>query len=665
MQPSLAKAQQMLARAFAAHKAGNVAQAVVLYRRVLEVDKQQADALHMLGLIEGQRGNFAAGMRLLNEALRIRPNAANTWIDLGWIHGERGDTAEAIACYRKALAIEPRSALAHNNLANALLRLHQGAQALTHCEAALAIAGDYVDAWQTRGNVLFELNRSLDALASYDRALAIKPDFPPAWYGRGMATSRLGRREEAYAAYAKVFALRPDRAYLEGERLFAKVSICQWDNLENECAHLAAAIRQRAPRATPFCMVVVSPSLADQKACAELYVADRCPASAQPLWRGERYQHDRIRIAYLSADFHGHATAYLAAGLFELHDRSRFETTAVSFGPDASDDMRSRLRVAFDRFLELRSRSDREIAATLRELEIDIAVDLKGFTMYSRPAIFAQRAAPLQVSYLGYPGTMAASYFDYIVADQTVIPPEHAAFYAEKIAWLPDSYQVNDSGRRIAERTPTRSELNLPDEGFVYCCFNNSCKIQPAVFDVWMRLLAATAGSVLWLFEENAAVARNLRIEAARRGIAPERLVFAPRLPHAEHLARHRQADLMLDTLPCNAHTTASDALWAGVPIVACLGSTFAGRVAGSLLRAVGLPELVTASLPDYEALALRIAHEPALAAALKERLARNREVAALFDTRRFTRNIEAAYTAMWQRSQRGEPPQSFVVAPA
>jgi protein O-GlcNAc transferase len=412
-------------------------------------------------------------------------------------------------------------------------------------------------------------------------------------------------------------------------------------------------------------MLAISASPAVQLRAAEIFTADQCPPAERSIWRGEIYRHDRIRIAYLSADFQNHPTAYLAAGWFEAHDRSRFETIAVSFGPDTNDDMRQRLRGVFERFIDAQSLTNRQIAERLRALEIDIAVDLKGYTTNSRAGIFALRPAPIQVGYLGYPGTMAASYMDYILADEVVIPSDHAPFYTEKIVWLPGTYQVNDRARRISDQTPSRAELSLPDEGFVFCCFNNSYKIRPAIFDIWMRLLRQVEGSVLWLFEENGSAAQNLRLEAERRGVAPERLVFAPHVPAAEHLARHRHADLTLDTLPYNAHTTASDSLWAGVPVLTCLGTTFAGRVAASLLKAIGLPELITTSLEDYEALALRIAREPDLRAALKQKLARNRDTFPLFDTARFTRHTEAAYTTMWERHQRGEPPQSFAVTPA
>jgi predicted O-linked N-acetylglucosamine transferase (SPINDLY family) len=698
MQRSITNNQGLLARALAAHQAGNVSEAEFLFKLVLQSDKKQFDALHMLGVIEGQRGNFAAGLRRLNEALRIRPNAADALINLGRVQSELGDNAGAIATYRKVLSLNPRSALAHNNFSVVLYRQRQLEEALAHCDAAIGIARDYADAWNNRGNVLFGLERWNDALESYDRALILQPRLAEAYLGRGNVLHQLKRyddalaaydsalainpshaechfgrgnvlnvlqnREDEFAAYAKAFALKPDLQNAEGARLFAKMRICDWDNLEAECAHLVAMAAQGLPRSTPFTMIATSVSPADQMKCAERYMADRFPASPHPLWRGECYRHERIRVAYLASEFHNHVVAYVTAGMFEAHDRSRFEITAVSFGPDSDDEMRSRLRRAFDRFLDVRTRSDQEIAEVLRDLEIDIAVDLTGFTGFARTSILARRVAPVQVSYLGFAGTMAASYVDYIVADHTVIPPEHSAFYTEKVVRLPDTYQVYDAKLAIAPLTPPRDQLELPAEGFIFCSFNNAYKIRPETFDVWMRLLKQVEGSVLWLFLENAAVSRNLRREAERRGVAPERLVFAPHFPLPEHLARHRQADLALDTLPYNGHATTSHALWAGVPVVTCLGTTFAGRVAASVLRAAGLPELVTESLEDYEALASKIASEPAYCASLKDKLARNRQAFPLFDTERFTRHLEAAYTTMWQRSQSGAPPQSFAVEP-
>jgi predicted O-linked N-acetylglucosamine transferase (SPINDLY family) len=372
-------------------------------------------------------------------------------------------------------------------------------------------------------------------------------------------------------------------------------------------------------------------------------------------------------VGYFSADFSNHATLHLLAGLFEHHDRVKFEVTAFSFGPESQDPMRRRLEAACE-FIDVRERPDREVALLARERQIDIAVDLKGFTQDCRPGIFALRAAPVQVSYLGYPGTLGAPYMDYLIADRVLIPPESAQFYSEKIVYLPDSYQVNDAARVIAERVFSRAELGLPAAGFVYCCFNNNYKITPATFDGWMRILRQVPGSVLWLLEDNAGAAGNLRAAAEARGVSAARLVFAPRLPVADHLARQRAGDLFLDTLPCNAHTTASDALWAGLPLLTCLGESFAGRVAGSLLAAVGLSELITGSQAEYEALAVGLARDPGRLAGIRTRLAAQRLTAPLFNTELTTRRLEAAYEALVERHRAGlvpghmSPPEAIPV---
>lgn len=352
------------------------------------------------------------------------------------------------------------------------------------------------------------------------------------------------------------------------------------------------------------------------------------------------------------------------AGLFEQHDRSRFEIFGISFGDDDRSQIRKRLVAGFDHFHDVRSKSDEEVAKLLCDLQIDIAIDRNGHTRHARSGIFARRPAPIQVSYLGFPATTGANFIDYIIADPVVLPPEHQKFFSEKVAYLPDCYQVNDSKRKIAERTPLRRDMSLPEDGFVFCCFNNNWKIIPAVFDVWMRLLHQVEGSVLWLLKDNEGAEHNLSREARQRGIDPSRLVFAGRLAPAEHLARHRLADLFLDTLPYNAHTTASDALWTGLPVVTCLGEAFAGRVAASLLHAAGFPELITSSLQDYEALALRLAREPDYLTDIKARLMAHRGTCSLFDTSRFARHLEAAYTTMWETWQRGEAPSSFCVQP-
>jgi predicted O-linked N-acetylglucosamine transferase (SPINDLY family) len=400
-------------------------------------------------------------------------------------------------------------------------------------------------------------------------------------------------------------------------------------------------------------------SPADQLQSAKTFVAGQ-PSFPQ-VWPAATHRHDRIRVAYLSPDLREHAVGFLTAGLFEAHDKSRFELTAISFKDEATDIAR-RIKNSFERFIDVGAKSDQETVELMRQLQIDIAVDLCGYTEGCRINIFSRRAAPVQVNYLGYPGTLGAGYMDYLIADRTVIPAEHFGFYAEKVVWLPDTYQANDSKRCIAERTPTRAECGLPEKGFVYCSFVNSYKIMSDMFDIWMRLLKAVDGSVLWLLADNPAAADALRKQAEQRGVEGTRLVFAPRAPNADHLARQRLADLLLDTLPYGSHTTASDALWAGLPVLAVLGATFAGRVAASLLKAAGLPEMIASDLAQYETMARQFGQNPSSLVPIKTKLKDTRDTCALFDTQRYARHLEDAYATMWERAQRGDAPASFVV---
>jgi len=464
------------------------------------------------------------------------------------------------------------------------------------------------------------------------------------------------------AAYDQALALKPDLISAEGARFRAKMHLCDWSNFKTECEHLTSSVLAKKTNTDPFTFLAISSSPEDQLQCANLWVAEKFAPSQKPVWLGERYSHERIRVAYMSADFHQHATSCLMAGMFESHDKSRFDMTAISIGPDDNSEMRYRLTRCFERFVEARTLSDEEIVSRIRGLEIDILIDLKGFTQDARTNVFARRPAPIQVNYIGYPGTMGASYIDYIIADRTVIPDECRKCYSEKIVVMPNTYQVNDSRRIISDKAVNRANLGLPSRGFVFCCFNNNYKIAPDLFDRWMRILARVEGSVLWLLQDNVFAAGNLKKEALRRGVDGERLIFAGRIPLPEHLARHKLADLCLDTVPCNAHTTASDALWAGVPVLTYAGETFAGRVAASLSRAVGLPELVTTTLDDYQQMAVELATSHERLKIIKTELAKNRLRAPLFDTALYTKHIEAAYAAMYERYQAGLPPDHVVV---
>jgi protein O-GlcNAc transferase len=412
----------------------------------------------------------------------------------------------------------------------------------------------------------------------------------------------------------------------------------------------------------PFQLLFCSDDASLQLECARRFAASTLPVP--PRQTHAPRHHDKIRIGYLSADFRNHPMAHLTAELLELHDRSRFDVVGIGFGPDDRSAIRARIVEGFDKFYDLRAKSDADIAALMREAEIDIAIDLMGHTRNSRAGILAHRPAPIQVSYLGYPGTMGVDFIDYVMADPIVLPFDQQAFYTEKIVHLPETYWVNGSVSDIPQCSLTRRQAGLPEHGLVFCCFNKAAKITAPVFEVWMRLLAKVEGSVLWLLRDNAAAERNLRGEAAARGIDPNRLVFADRMERDQHLARHRLADLFLDTMPYNAHTTASDALAAGLPVVTSLGSTFSGRVAASLLSALGLPELIAHSLAEYEALALKLFGDSNYRARTIARLEQNRKKFPLFDTDRFRAHLESAYQVMWQRWQRGEGPANLTIPP-
>jgi protein O-GlcNAc transferase len=630
--------------------------------RAIALKPDDAQAFNNRGVALAKLDRRDEALASYDSAIALNPGLVDAYDNRGQMLCDLQRFEEALASFDRAIAIDSDRPDLFHHRGRALAGLRRIEEELASYDRAIALQPDYADAYNSRGNALIELQRYREALASYDRAVAIEPNNVQALYNRGNAQCLMKRFDEAVESYDRATALDKDLAYLAAARLYAKMHACDWAGFWADCDRLAEAVDAGAA-SQPFMWLATPLRAAVQLKCARRYSHDQYPRAPTPLWNGERYGHDRIRLAYVSGDLHDHATAYLMAGLFEHHDRSRFETIAVSFGPAPDSLMRRRLTQAFDRFLDVRAQSDQAVAQTLRDLEVDIAVDLKGFTQDARTGIFAKRSAPVQVNYLGYPGTMGADYFDYIVADRIVLPEDQRANFSEQVVYLPDSYQVNDATRQIAA-SASRAEAGLPECGFVFCSFNNCFKITPDVFDVWMRLLNAIEGSVLWLFAGNAVAPRNLRHEAERRGVDAERLIFAPQLAHAEHLARHRHADLFLDTIYCNAHTTASDALWAGLPVLTCMGETFTSRVAGSLLTAVGLPELITHSLPGYEALALALARDPVRLAGLHKKLADNLKGAPLFDTARYTRHIEAAYVTMWERAERGEPPQAFAVAP-
>jgi len=668
-----------------------------LFATAVQINSQSPDLFYNRGCALQGLGRNTDALAAFAHALAMKPDFTEARNNRGVTLLALKRYREALICFDRVAAEKPGIAMVQNNRAMALLDLHEFDKSLAAAGLALEIDPDNAEALCHRGAALTALGRHRDALADFDKALSINPDHVQAHIHRGIVLAVLGRHQEAVASYGKALALHPGDVdilynrgtslwalrrfeetildceqvlksdphfkYARGNLLHSKLQCCDWRGLKDEKAMIASGLKAGLRVLRPLQNVAISEAGDALLQSSRIWTAHECPPSEKPLWRGERYDHDRIRIAYVSADFRLHPVAVQCAGVFEHHDRSRFETIAISLGADDGLGMRQRMQKSFERFIDARNQSDEEIAKLLRDMEVDIAVDMMGFTENALTAIFARRPAGLQVNYLGYPGTMGAPYMDYILADRILIPPSQHAEYEEKIAYLPDTYMPSDGTRPIAERTPSRTEAGLPDSGFVFCTFNNLYKITPEMFALWMRLLVRIENSVLWLSQANPTAIRNLRREAEAQGVSGERILFAPfvRAPD-EHLARLRLADLFLDTLPYNAHATTCDALWAGVPVVTLTGSSFAGRVGSSLLSAAGLPELIADTPAAYEAIALNLARDPRRLARIKKKLARNREAQPLFDTARYTRNLETAYFMMWRRHQNGDPPASFAV---
>lgn len=666
-------------------------------QKAIALKPDYAQAHSNLAAIFRATGDFAAAAASAETAIAIDPRFAAAYSNLGNVREDQGDAEAALAAYSEACRLDPHFIEAHTNAADLLRKLKRYEEGLAVCDAIVDKRPEAARPYFCAGNILRELLRTGEAIDAFRQAIALQPRFAEAWCNLGNLLLRQGAFEDAIDAYREAIAINPSIAQtycnigaayelaqrpVEAREAYAKAvsldpsligvevqlfhqrrAACDWDGIEEVEASLLARVAGCKDKLPPFAFLSMESSPQTQLQVARLWCsalhAQRCFSHTPP---AEKTLTRKLRIGYLSGDFHRHATAHLMAELFERHDRTRFEIIAYSHGMDDCSEMRYRLGQAFDAFIDLRNLDDRQAAQRIHADGIDILVELKGYTQLARSEIAAHRPAPIQVNYLGYPGSMGCDFIDYVIADPIAVPMDQQPFYDEKIVHLPDCYQPNDSQRRIADLTPSRADCGLPERGFVFCCFNNSYKLTPRFFTIWMRLLAAVPGSVLWLFDANAQVKANLQREAMQRGIDPGRLVFAPRTGPTDHLARQRLADLFLDCLPYNAHTTTSDALWAGLPVLTLIGETFAGRVAASLLHAIGLPELVTYSAEDYEALALRLAREPELLAGLRRKLAANRLNAPLFDARRYARHLEAAYLRMWDIWADGKPPQAFSV---
>lgn len=676
-------------------RGSNLDSAELYLKQALRLQSTNPHVLRLLGVIAAQRKQYPEALNYLNSSIRSLPRNALALSNLGNVYLELKDYSSALASYDKSIKIDSKYEEAWSNKGNALYELKQFEEALVHHERAIALNPNYAEAYTNKGNALNrlkrfkealdyhdralslklnyveaytnkgvtlnELKRFDEAIAHYDKALSINPDYVEAYTNKAIILMELKRYADAVLQYRKALGLKPEIDWMAGNLLHTEMIICSWSDFEERLKVLVGKIQQDEKVASPFNLLSLSDNNLLHQQASTIYSQALYPPNNELGPIDKHSRQDKIRVGYFSADFKNHAVAILTAELFELHDKNQFEIIAFSYGADDKSLMRARLNQAFDQFIDVSAMTDVEIATLARELQIDIAVDLGGYTAESRPGIFAYRSAPMQVSYIGYLGTMGASYMDYLVADHTIVPQGSEKYYSEKIVYLP-SYQVNDRTRMISDKQFTRQELGLPETGFVFCCFNNNYKILPATFDSWMRILKAVEGSVLFLYAQNQWAEDNLKKEALARGVDSARLVFGKTIPTDEYLARYRVCDLFLDTLPYNAGTIASDALWAVLPVLTLMGQSFASRMAASLLQAIGLPDLITSSCQEYEALAINLAMQPEKLGAIREALMKNRLTTPLFDTPVFTKNLEKAYIKMYEQYQADLQPEQITI---
>jgi predicted O-linked N-acetylglucosamine transferase (SPINDLY family) len=630
-------------------------EALTSYNQALSLRPESSAALTNRSNALRALGRLQEALQDLDAALKIRPAFPEALNNRGNVLRDMRRLREALASFDAALALRPEFILAQCNRGHTLLDLKRHPEALECFDAVLARVPDDGEALFGRAVALLNLRQRLEeAVAGFDRAASCGLDRVETLVGKSAALAQLKRHGEAAICLSEVVAMAPERDYVLGSLAYSRLQSLDWTDYGTLVATLRRSLSSGRKVTYPLSLLPVLDSPELSLDSARIYIADQYPADESP---GPWVRHSRsasqrrIRIAYVSGDFRDHPVSHLLVGVLEKHDRARFEVVGVQLRAGDADEIGYRIAAAFDRAINATTLSDRETAELLRELEVDVAVDLMGFTDGSRPGIFARRSAPVQVSYLGYPGTLGAPYMDYLLADEVVIPPDQERWYTEKVICLPNCFLPNDDQRPIAV-APSREEAGLPAQGLVFCAFTNAYKINPPVFDIWMRLLRQVPHSVLWLRAMGPEARTNLIREAASREVEAQRLVFAPHVASmAEHLGRHQLADLYLDTLPYNAHSTACDALWAGVPVLTCTGRTFAARVATSVLTAVGLPELITRDLQEYESRALQLAGEPERLKELRLRLAQHRERSPLFDTGAYCKHLEDAYLGMLVRS--------------
>ena len=589
------------------------------------------------------------------------PKSATLLNIQGVLLKDLGQLDLSIEVYRKALSIKSDYAEAYNNMGVTLQEQKKLVEAIKAFNKAIAIKPDYAVAYYNMGTALKDQGKLEEAIEACKRALAIKPDYAKALYNMGNSLKDQGKLKEAMASYKKTLSLKPDYARALAQKLHLQAQMCEWLAIKEDLTSLKT-LGIAGKSVPPFTILSLEDMPERHRLRSELYAREKFSQKPLPSPAMPSRRPDKLRIGYFSADYGEHPVAYLIAKVLEQHNRDEFEVFGYSLNGNQQVELRQRLMNSFDRFVDVQKLSNKDVARKVRQDGIDIAIDLNGYTQYSRTEIFAYRAAPIQINYLGFPGTMGTDFIDYIVADRHTIPPENKKYFSEKILYLPNTYMPTDNGRELSERHMTRRDMGLPEDAFVFCCFNNNYKITSSEFDIWMRLLNKVEGSVLWLRQSNQWSELNIKKEARRRKVDPARILFAGRVPMAEHLARQRLADLFIDTFSFNAHTTAAEALWTGLPVVTKTGQGFAARVAGSLLNSVGLPELITKNEHDYEMLILELATNPSKLSKIRKKLAANLLEQPLFDTEQYTKHIEDGYQQAYQNYFEGNPPKTITV---
>ena len=638
------------------------ADAIENYDKAISLQPDSADAYINRGNAYQQLHRYEAAIENYDKAIHLQPDNADIFYNRGNAYQQLHRYEAAIENYDKAIHLQPDNADAYINQGNLFGELKKYKDAIDSHQKAINLEPYRSVCYSNLGNILQQTHQYEAAIKSYDKAISLEPNNIDAYVNLGNLLRERKNYEAAIECYTKALLIDPQVEFIPGSIYYLKQSLCDWTNLITSRSHLIKEVNEKKLVFHPFDFLSAKDSPSAQKICAENYAKKTYPANNS---LGVIPLHDKkqkISLGYFSADFYNHATSHLIAELIELHNKKKFELVAFSFGPNIHDESRQRLEGAFHHFIDVSGISDQEVALLSRKMGIDIAIDLKGYTQDSRPGIFSYRAAPIQVNYLGYPGTMGSHYIDYLIADHTLIPTSSQQFYTEKIAYLPNSYQANDTKRKISLNAFSKFELDLPEKGFIFCCFNNSWKITPETFDSWARIINQVEGSVLWLLESTPQIKGRLIKEVELRGISKDRLIFAKKMPLGKHLSRHHLADLFLDTLPVNAHTTASDALLTGLPVLTLRGESFAGRVSASLLNAIGLSELITITQVEYENLAIKLATSPNDLQSIKEKLSTNKSTKPLFDSSLFVKHIEQAYIEMHDRYQSSLPPEHIYI---